>query len=393
VSYPILWYSNAPWAGTGYGMQTALFTPRLKARGFDMAIASNWGLQGAPIEWGGMTVMPGGGTAYSVDTILGHAFYHFGQRKGLLFSLFDSWVIPGAIWGQVPNAIWVPIDCDRLGKMDAAFLRSCQPNKPHAIAMSKHGQKALQRAGFDASYVPHAVDTTVFTPDGVSLREVFKIPEDAFVVGINAANKGVPSRKAFGQQFEAFGRFARNHKDVMLLIHSRAGGETAEDLNALLKACEVPASRVRWTHQYAYAAGILSPSYVASLYRSCNLVTNASMGEGFGLATIEAQACGVPVVVTKTAASPELLGAGWVVDGIKWWNDPHTAFWKVPDPKELLRAYESAYAVAGGSEALKATAVRKAAQYDIEKVMTKYMLPTLERIGKTLENDSKPLAA
>ena len=54
----ILWHSNAPWAQTGYGQQTALFAPRLRALGHELALSSVWGLGGAGLEWEGMHVYP-----------------------------------------------------------------------------------------------------------------------------------------------------------------------------------------------------------------------------------------------------------------------------------------------------------------------------------------------
>ena len=49
VQHPrrILWVSNAPWATTGYGQQTAQLTTRLKANGDEVAIAANYGLEAA----------------------------------------------------------------------------------------------------------------------------------------------------------------------------------------------------------------------------------------------------------------------------------------------------------------------------------------------------------
>jgi hypothetical protein len=47
----ILWTSNAPWAATGYGQQTAQVTTRLKKEKYEIAIAANYGLEGASTSW------------------------------------------------------------------------------------------------------------------------------------------------------------------------------------------------------------------------------------------------------------------------------------------------------------------------------------------------------
>jgi glycosyltransferase involved in cell wall biosynthesis len=52
-----------------------------------------------------------------------------------------------------------------------------------------------------------------------------------------------------------------------------------------------------------------------------------SWSEGFGIATLEAMACGTPVVVSNRGALPEVVGdAGLVVD---------------PDPDQIARALET----------------------------------------------------
>ena len=54
----ILWSSNAPWAGTGYGNQTRTFVPRIKDLGHDMAVLAFYGLEGAQINWQGIPIYP-----------------------------------------------------------------------------------------------------------------------------------------------------------------------------------------------------------------------------------------------------------------------------------------------------------------------------------------------
>jgi hypothetical protein len=59
------------------------------------------------------------------------------------------------------------------------------------VAMSRFGERALRDAGFDPLYAPHGVETSVFRPaeDRLAMRRFFKLPEDAFVIGMVANNR------------------------------------------------------------------------------------------------------------------------------------------------------------------------------------------------------------
>jgi glycosyltransferase involved in cell wall biosynthesis len=54
---------------------------------------------------------------------------------------------------------------------------------------------------------------------------------------------------------------------------------------------------------------------LAAYYSMANVFVNPSLAESFGLVTVEAQACGTPVVVFDNSASPELVknNTGFVV--------------------------------------------------------------------------------
>jgi glycosyltransferase involved in cell wall biosynthesis len=382
MTFPLLIDSNAPHAPTGYGQQTALFSERLARAGYDVAVAAIWGVQAAPTRWHDLTVFPPGTAPGGADTLLGHYMVHCAGRPGLLLALADAWALDPAIFAQLPNkAVWMPVDTDRLSAMDASWLRA---TKTIPIAMSQHGLKALNRAGFDnAHYIPHGIDLTVFNPevDRAAARAALDIPEDAFCVAINAANKGAPSRKAFAQQFLAFHEFSKRHSDAILAVHTYATAFDGENLYNLADAIGIKPERLRFTNQYLYASGMLQADFVAGFYAAADVVSNATMGEGFGLPTIEAQAVGRPVVVTNTAASRELCGAGWKVSGIPYWVDRHQAFWMVPDPDDIRAAYEAAYK---SSSKMAQSAVGFAKRYDADKITNDYWLPLLAKIGETL---------
>src|SRR5690606_38050651 len=151
-------------------------------------------------------------------------------------------------------------------------------------------------------------------------REVFDIPQDAFVVGMVAANKGVsPPRKAFPQVFQAFARLHREHPDSILYLHTELTGlHQGINMGAALEACGVPLDAVRYTSQWQLEKGV-PPEELAAIYAAFDVLANPSYGEGFGIPIVEAQACGRPVIVTDHSAMTELCGAGWLVGGDRWY--------------------------------------------------------------------------
>ncbi len=56
--------------------------------------------------------------------------------------------------------------------------------------------------------------------------------------------------------------------------------------------------------------GMLRPEELAGLYRACDVMAFPSLYEGFGRPIVEAQACGLPVVVADTAPANEIGGRG-----------------------------------------------------------------------------------
>jgi hypothetical protein len=90
-------------------------------------------------------------------------------------------------------AAWVPVDHEPAPQKVVDYFTN---SGAVPIAMSRFGERMLGR--LDPLYVPHAVDCKVYKPhDRKAVRELVGIPEDTFVVGMVAANKGRPSRKGF----------------------------------------------------------------------------------------------------------------------------------------------------------------------------------------------------
>lgn len=379
----ILWHSNAPWAATGYGQQTAIFAPKLAAD-HDLRISAFFGLEGGRLEWEGIQVMPNAGTNFGNDVIQSHARSFFGHdlRAGLVLTLMDTFVLAPDVWQQLNTAAWVPIDHDPPPPGVMAYFRGAQAIP---IAMSRFGQELL--AEFDPLYVPHGIDTKTFYPrNRKTSRNTVGLPDEAFVIGVVAANKGVPSRKSLPEILEAFARFRKRHEDACLYLHTelttRWGGV---DLPKLLTSLDLGDGSVLFCDQYRNTYNPWPDDYMAKLYSSFDVLLNPSKGEGFGIPMIEAQACGCPVIASDFSAMKEVVGAGWKVECDPFWT--HQNSWQVtPRPDDILEALEACYILPSGPrKSLSERAVAHAADYDAELVYRDHFAPALDAIEERLD--------
>ena len=385
----ISWFSNSPDMPTGYGIQTAQVVNRLVEDDYDVALLSNYGREGIIGNWvsrSGKLVReyPRGAEVYSQDiTPLNHAHWRaeHPNQPDLLVTLYDVWIMRGQKFDELPIASWTPIDHHPVPPKVMEWLS--RPNVT-PIAMSKFGQKQIQGYDVDAEYIPHAVEK-VFHPtlsiNDYDSREYLGIPKDAFVVGMNAANKanGIVHRKAFAENILAFSIFAQKRKDAVLYLHTELFGVfSGWNLQDLFESCGLTRDQVVVADQIAYRYGI-SQTELAGIYTAFDVFLATSYGEGFGVGTIEAQACGVPVIVSDFAASPELVGDGWTVQGQPLWDAAQKSWFNVPSIPGIVSALEEAYARERG---ISEKALKFAAQFDADLVYKEYWQPLLGKLLK-----------
>lgn len=373
---PLLWHSNSPTAGTGYGAQTALFATRLKEH-YALSISAFYGVEGAVIPWHGIPILPGIANTHGNETILEHARTVFGkgqERDGLTVTLMDVWVLDPRVWSELNTVSWVPVDHDPAPRPVTDFFHA---SGAVPIAMSRFGEQMLRDAGLDPLYVPHGVDTAVLSPQSKNeAREAIGLP-DKFIVGMVAANKGNPSRKCFIEAFQAFKAHLAKHPDSLLYMHTEATGRfQGVNLPQALNDVGVPQEKVVWCDQYRASHFPFPAEHMANVYSSLDVLLAPSAGEGFGIPVVEAQACGTPVIVSDFSAQPELVGAGWTVKGTKTYT-PIGSWQLRPDVPDIAEALEAAYE-ARDDDAFAVSARDKALLYDAEVVFTDYMLPALQ---------------
>lgn len=365
----ILWHSTAPWANSGYGSQTALWTRKLSEAGHEVIVSSYWGLSGSVTQWEQMPVLPGYGSNYCSTSLGDHARH---VKPDLIITLGDIWVMDPNILRDLPVAHWLPSDCRPMSLADRGCLEA---SGAQVIAMSCFGFDRFTTAGFRPFYVPHGIDTDIFSPGAEEkVREAAGVT-GKFIIGINAANNDA-IRKAIPEHMLAFAKFLENHPDALLALHTGVHQEGGQDLEAIAENVGIT-DHVQVVDQYRYHSGLVSVEDMAVWYRIIDLLAAASYGEGFGLPIMEAQACGTPVITTAASSMTELNPYGISVTGEPFWNGVHKGWWVKPSVGQLTEAFEKAYLAKDADHLL----LRQWAEnYSLDKVAEQYMFPVVEEL-------------
>lgn len=391
-------YSNSPYQPTGYGQQSGYLAEQLLKDGHAVAALTNYGLVGnnskletpyGDVAHYGQSFDPYGNDIHPAN------FKHFAsQHKDkfpLLITLYDVWVLDKKAWSRAENVLsWVPLDRLTMPPKVKAWLE--QPNV-RPVAMAPNGVRQMESNGIECDYAPHAINTNIFKPThnigGKTTREILGVSEDAFLVGMVAANKADSGlhRKAFFENLTAFSLFKEQHPEAKLYLHTDMHGSAGGwDLAALCRSIGLDENDVIAPNQVVYRWGH-EQKEMAALFTAMDVYLGTSYGEGFGIGTIEAMACGTIPIVSNFAASPDLLPpefripsfeGGYLVDGQPIWHSGLAAPFAVPSIHGIYRALENAYMMERGvNQIARDWAVDN---FDVQTVWKKHWQPILNRV-------------
>lgn len=382
-------YSNSPGRPTGYGQQAEYLISRMKRHGLDVAIQSNYGLEGMDSEWdsgyGKVPEFARGYELYSTDVFQpNHERWvekHPGQND-VAVTLYDTWVMQNPNLEKLRKIIaWTPLDHTTMPPNVYAFLKR---ENVLPVAMSPFGQKQMAQQGIDSVYIPHGIDTHTFKPtyelNGVKTRKFLGVPEDAFLIMMNSANKANKSihRKAFAENLLAFKLFRDENPNSYLYVHTEPTGvHGGFNLVRLAKSIGLPQESILFPHPEDYRRGF-TKKQLAALYTAADVTLTTSYGEGFGIATIESQACGTPTITSSFAASPDLAGEdSYLVAGQPFWDEAQMAWYSIPLVSSIQESLKLALDAKTGEKSQ--VCIDFAKEFDFEKIWLRQWLPLLKK--------------
>jgi len=411
----LLWHGAAPFIATGYGIVAKHITSRLLQTDVLSALAflplGPGG--GAKWEWEGLPMYPVVNVADMGESVVGRWAKHF--KADVVLSITDHWFWKTDVWKQFK---WVPIAFPDHAPMGQRLVNNLQMAHK-VIVPTEWGTRALHEAGVKtAEYIPLGVDTKTFRPNAEyratqrqrmigAAREQGApyLTDDCFIFGMVARNCTYPFRKCHDLVMDATAQLLqRGHKDFLVYMHSmmdagHGGPDLVKTLGAYARSYQD--DRVKYHVLFPPPDQLqlgghddgFSEQKMASLYNAMDCLVNVSQWEGFGLPPLEAQACGVPVIVTDAGCQPEIGVAGWKVPVYRRWYAINTdTFIVEPDLNGLVRTMETAIRGAGHGE-LKDKAVRHAKRYDWDDIVNDRWVPFLEGLRDSVSAQKKGLVA
>lgn len=227
-------------------------------------------------------------------------------NKPVVWSLHDCWAFTGhcAHFDAVGCDKW-KIGCENCCQTreyptswfrDASaenYVRKqqafCGVEKLQIITVSDWLKRMVQSSylsGYQVRTIYNGIDLQVMKPCYTKLRNIYQLEDKKVILGVASVWN---EKKGLGIFRELANRLPGNCQIVMIGVSDKQKRELPENILCL--------DKVGYTE-------------LAEWYSTADIYVNGSVEETMGLTTVEAMACGTPVVVQNATAVPEVVGEG-----------------------------------------------------------------------------------
>ena len=178
----------------------------------------------------------------------------------------------------------------------------------YGVAMSRYGQIGLKKDfNKETTYIPHGVDTGLFKP---ILKPKYGEEDrpDAFVVGCVARNQ---HRKNIPRLIKGYAQFVKANNlssdETKLLLHMDWNDAMGWRFPAFAEQYGLKDYLMPPRMGHLDGGQAVTEEEMAHLFNCMDVFVLPTAGEGFGIPTLEAMSCGVPICVTNYTTGYELI--------------------------------------------------------------------------------------
>lgn len=287
---------------SGFARVNEALARELAALGWDIAVlANNYTGDAHPLQLR-YRLYPLGTPRTPTEAQIRFATVAERERPDVILVVNDPWIVRRCLTSSVPMVAYMPVDGVGLRRSQIEPLNSLA----HAIAYTEFGLGELRQAGYAgaASVIPHGIDTDMFYPiDQAEARARARMDREAFAVLVFDRNQ---ARKRLDIAFDAFARFAADKPDSVKLVYhgslmDESWGWAIEEMAADLGIGD----RLILTGRDMEPLRGVAMDQLRLIYSMCDVKLSTSSGEGWGLTTFEAMACGLPCIVPDHSAYHE----------------------------------------------------------------------------------------
>lgn len=340
----VLWCSEQPTRPTGYGVVSREFVKRLVERGHEVYVMG-WDYHGEDFKHEEGWTLVHAGSRFGGDPLVGNATtmdYNLNRLKpDVVFSLADVWntgaIVRSCNRFKVPHVSYLPIDGKDLPRKWTDILKMTHT----PLWMSQHGREQFQgyidrfhskgtasealrdplldrfAPPFFTEVLYHGVDLDLFKPVPQPQKDEWR---EALGLGrwktvfLSVGRNG--NRKQQPRLLEAFKQMLSrvdNPDEVGLILHTgdptNMMGLGGWNLPEMVREMGLEGN-ITFSDPSAHPLLGMAREDMAKLFAMSDCHVLATGGEGFGIPTAEAMACGIPVIVPDNSTGPEFIGKG-----------------------------------------------------------------------------------